>query len=66
MKVGDLVKYIDGINVDNEPGLVTKVEHWVDKGAPDRNFGTDVWVLWTNGDHQPFDPIQLEVVSESR
>ena len=64
MQVGDLVRYYDGLNDHNEPGLVTRVAHWVDAGAPTRNFGTNVWVLWSNGDHQSFSPPELEVISE--
>ena len=66
MQVGDLVRYYDGLNDHNEPGLVTKVAHWIDMGAPARNFGINIWVLWRNGDHQPFDPSELEVISEDR
>ena len=66
MKVGDLVVYYDGLNdMSDQPGLVTSVKHWTDPGAPDRNFGIDVWVLWRNGDRQVFDPSELRYYDES-
>ena len=67
MKVGDLVVYYDGLNdMSDQPGLVTSVKHWKDPGAPDRNFGIDVWVLWRNGDSQVFDPSELRYYDEER
>jgi len=66
VKVGDLVTYYDGLNSDNRPGIITKIDHWVDKSAPDRNFGTDVWVLFQDGDHRAFDPNELDLVDENR
>ena len=59
MKVGDMVKYYDGLNDDDRPGVITKIEQWVDRGAPDRNFGVNVWVLWSDGSHQPYEPDEL-------
>ena len=35
---------------------------WVDKGAPDRNFGVDVKVLWPNGQIESFDEHELDLV----
>ncbi len=65
MKVGDLVVR-HWLYSDNRPGIITEVNHWVDTGAPDRNFGTDVWVLFQDGEHRAFDPGELEMVDENR
>ena len=70
MKVGDLVKHVHYSHSDvlhNEIGIVTRVNHWVDSGAPDRNFGTTVTVLWPQGTHpEDCDESELETVNESR
>ncbi len=66
MRVGDLVVYYDGFNEDDRLGLVTEIRHWVDQGAPDRNFGTDIAVLWQDGDHQLYGEWELRVVDEHR
>ena len=70
MKVGDLVRYHDRFglpeNDARELGVVTGVEKWVDKGAPDRNFGVHVFVLWSSGIHATHEEIELEVISEGR
>ena len=66
MKSGDLVKYREDVYGDQlnlEIGIVTDVEVWVDKGAPDRNFGINVYVLWPNGDQQTCDENELEIVA---
>ena len=55
MKVGDLVIYahldFEGAEYERSlaPGIVLSIEQWADPGAPDRNFGVDVEVLWNNG-----------------
>lgn len=65
MKSGDLVKYShpDSFNdYGDQVGIVTEVNHWVDKGAPDRNFGINVKVLWPNGQIETFDEHELDLV----
>ena len=64
MKVGDLVYYRDDLNDDKTPGLVTKVESWVDKGNPDKNFGVNIDVLWPCGTTQIFDESELWFLDE--
>ena len=68
MSVGDLVFYYDGLNDHScdPPGLVTKIEPWVDKSAPDRNFGVNIWVLWADGEHIVFDECDLRLIDENR
>ena len=66
MKVGDLVCYYDGLNDDNRIGLVLEITSWVDKGAPDRNFGVDVNVLWSDGENMLCCPDELVIVNENR
>lgn len=66
MKVGDIVKYTwpDSFNdYENQTGVVLEVKHWVDKGAPDRNFGIDVKVLWSTGKIETFDESEIDLVS---
>lgn len=66
MKVGDLVYYYDGLNDDNRIGLVLEIISWVDKGAPDRNFGIDVNVLWSDGERMLCHPDELRIINENR
>ena len=66
MKVGDIVKYTwpDSFNdYEGQNGVIVEINQWVDKGAPDRNFGIDVKVLWSNGKIESFDDSELELVS---
>lgn len=63
MKIGDLVKYYDGFNDDDRLGVVTEVTHWSDKGAPSRNFGTDIVVLWQDGESMRCCLSELRLVS---
>lgn len=70
MQPGDLVKWrtpFDTLewSVDRV-GIVISIDHWVDSGAPDRNFGTDVMVLWPSGELQDFFEDELEIVDETR
>jgi len=73
MKVGDLVKvrklfwqnYYSTID-NKDVGTIVEVEHWVDSGAPDRNFGVEIHVLWPSGIIESHDDQALEVISESR
>jgi len=59
MKIGDLV--VRAYNWDRfETGIVIDVNHWVDKGAPDRNFGTDIIVLWADGSQTPEAEYELD------
>ena len=66
MKVGDIVKYTwpDSFNdYEGQNGVIVDINHWVDKVAPDKNFGIDVKVLWSNGKIESFDDSELELVS---
>lgn len=67
MNVGDLVKWRTPFDTLSWPedrvGIVITVNHWVDSGAPDRNFGTDVMVLWPSGHLQDFFEDELEIVN---
>jgi len=70
VQVGDLVRYCWGILSEEEvykatePGLVLEIASWVDSGAPDRNFGINVKVLWTDGSVSLYEPDELEVISQ--
>lgn len=68
MKVGDLVKWIPQFETReyNEVGIVISINHWVDSGAPDRNFGTDIRVLWPSGEVRDFYEDELEIINEDR
>lgn len=66
MKVGDLVKYYDGLNDDTRTGLVLEIISWVDKGAPERNFGIDIKVLWSDGEKMLCDLDELLLVSQTQ
>lgn len=65
MKVGDLVCYYDGLNNDTRTGLVLEIINWVDNCAPDRNFGTDIKVIWSDGERMLCDPSELIIYSEA-
>ena len=64
MKVGDLVKICGAFSRKNpnDTGIIISIEKWVDKGAPDRNFGVDVKVLWSNGEIGDYDEPELTLV----
>ena len=63
MRVGDLVE----LRADNSMrGIVVDVNHWVDKGAPDRNFGTNIYVAWHDSTCEYYDEWELVLVNESR
>ena len=56
MKIGDLVKYhwpkwLGPLHSSFEKGIgvVVAIDSWADEGAPDRNFGVNVSVLWSDG-----------------
>ena len=67
MRPGDLVKFRDpwspNAMMSDDVGLVVSVEPWVDKGAPDRNFGVNVHVLWSNGDKLTYEECELELIT---
>ena len=65
MKVGDIVKfhYPDSFNeYERQNGVIVEINKWVDKDSPDRNFGIDVRVLWSNGKIESFDEIELDII----
>ena len=68
MKRGDLVTVSDSLldraYAPGPVGVVVEVKHWVDKGAPDRNFGTDIKVLWSDGSVGLYDPYELQAISD--
>ena len=71
MKAGDVVRYTWSApscdDYKDQNGIVLEVNKWVDSGAPDRNFGVDVKVLWSNGQIETFDEVELslaEVINE--
>ena len=69
MQVGDLVElWCDGRSDDAaaKTGLILEIINWVDQGAPDRNFGTDIKVLWSDGQSMLYGPEEIRVVNESR
>ncbi len=47
-----------------ETGVVVDVNHWVDKGAPDRNFGIDILVLWSDGTQTSEADYELDLLSD--
>ena len=64
---GDLVTFrkssFSGIEeYDGGSGIVIEVEVWKDKGAPDRNFGVNVYVLWSDGKYRTFEEDELELI----
>jgi len=72
VKVGDLVCFYEasgpGFNNDftiAKTGLVLEIINWADEGAPDRNFGTDIKVLWQDGIRMLYSPDELVVIGES-
>ena len=66
MKTGDIVMYTWSApscdDYKSQNGIVLEVNPWVDSGAPDRNFGVDVKVLWSNGNVETFDEGELSLV----
>ena len=68
MKVGDLVKYThpDSFNDYGEQvGVILEVNTWLDKGAPDRNFGINVVVSWPNGQIETFDEYEIDIIEHA-
>lgn len=73
MNVGDLVKvrklfWQKEVSAEDNKGVgtIVEVEHWVDSGEPDRNFGVEIHVLWPSGIVERHDDQMLEVVNEGR
>ena len=65
MKVGDVVRCVwpDSFSdYEGQSGIILEISQWVDKGAPDRNFGIDVKVLWSNGKVESFDESELDII----
>jgi len=68
VKVGDLVKYAHPDSFDDcedQIGVVVEVNSWVDKGAPDRNFGVHVLVAWPNGLIETFDEYEIDIIEHA-
>lgn len=65
MRVGDIVKYTwpDSFNNHEGHGVILEINHWVDRGAPDRNFGVEIKVLWPDGRVESFDESEIDLVS---
>ena len=49
---------------DKGIGIVTSVEMWADKGAPDRNCGVHVEVYWPDGTLQTYEEDELELIDD--
>ena len=66
MQPGDLVRMLRYFEDDSDrgTGIVTSVDFWEDPGAPDRNFGVDVYVLWSDGTAERWDDLELELIIE--
>lgn len=65
MKVGDLVRYTwpDSFNAyRGQTGVVLEINHWANERTPDKNFGTDILVLWPNGRVESFDNTEIDIV----
>lgn len=67
MKPGDLVRWIPPFDTHEwlyeDVGIVISINRWVDEDAPDRNSGTDVVILWPNGEVRDFFKDELEIVN---
>ena len=70
MQIGDLVRWKEPFDTNKwsagEVGIIVDINHWVDEDAPDRNFGTDVKILWPNGEVRNFFEDELEIVNDHR
>ena len=66
MKIGDLVKYYDGLNDDTRTGLVLEIVNHNYKGTFTPSFWTAATVLWSDGQLMLCEPDELRIVSESR
>ena len=71
MKIGDLViyrwpSYLGNPSKDcfelGRTGVILMVENWIDQGAPDRNFGTKVSVMWDDQSISDYDPDELDII----
>lgn len=71
-KVGDIVKHRFNHFVDvqsevkMQSGIILRIDQWVDEGAPDRNFGIEVEVLWPDGIIELFDEIEIDLIEVHR
>ena len=67
MRAGDAVALYDWTlgtrEITGSVGIILGVNNWVDPGAPDRNFGIDVEVIWPDGRIENYDFDELEVIS---
>ena len=66
MQPGDLVTLGESWSFntikDYDVGLVIGVRPWTDQGAPNRNFGVHVHVLWSNGVRCSYEEDELELI----
>ena len=60
MKVGDLVNYYDRFNDDKRVGLV------IDIRPRGWHAGSDITVLWSDGDYMLCSERELRIADESR
>ena len=64
MMIGDLVSHVFKTwSLLN--GIIVDIKHWRDSGAPDRNFGTNIYVLWPTGEIGTYEDDELMYVNES-
>jgi hypothetical protein len=70
MTAGDLVEYNWPRALGDLPdpyqkgvGIVVSVKVWQDSGAPDRNFGVTVSVMWPDGTLEQYEEDELALVS---
>ena len=66
MQIGDLVKTVTNRErICPAPGIITKIETWRDPGAPERNVGINIFVLWSNGYKMCHDEYELEIIYDN-
>jgi hypothetical protein len=66
MQVGDIVQEIAGSMLESRFGTIVEVELWTDSGAPDRNFGVHIHVMWPDGEIETLEEDELRLVNESQ
>jgi hypothetical protein len=72
VKVGDMVQYRHSLwghnpdRLEQRLGTIVEIEAWSDSGAPDRNFGVHIHVMWSDGEIGQNEEDELEVISAAR